>query len=127
MNHPHTPLRKLDGATYAALLLSGQLWAAYPEATGDYKADTRPMDLSELYEAMAKTYSTFARDDADKLIDKLYTDHFQKAIEAEGFNPAQAGIINGEAYDRGHSAGCQEIIGCAMNLCTFAKALLAAK
>jgi len=122
-----TPLRQLAAADYAALLQSGQLWTLYPNATGDYKADTAPMKLYDLYSAMSYAYQTFAPDDARQACRKLYAAHFQAAIMAEGFTEAQARIIEGQAYDDGHSGGSQEIVNCAMSLCDFARKLISAK
>lgn len=122
-----TPLRQLDGPTYARLLASGQLWTLYPEATGNYEDDTRPMNLRELTEAMHAARQTFAREDANKQVDRLYADHFHKAIMAEDFTDAEASVIDYEAYERGHSAGCEEIVGVAMELCEFAHKLAKAQ
>ena len=85
------------------------------------------MNLSDLNSAMCDAYRTFAREDARKIVNDLYDKHFHAAIMAEGFTPAQAAIIDCEAYKQGHGAGCQEIVCQAMNLCDLAKRLLAAK
>lgn len=85
------------------------------------------MNLSDLNSAMRDAYQTFAYADARKIVDDLYGKHFHAAIMAEGFTPAQAAIIGSEAYEHGHSSGSQEIVCQAMNLCEFARSLLATK
>ncbi len=85
------------------------------------------MNLFDLNSAMHEAYNTLSREEANKTVDKLYFDHFHNAIIAEGFTRAQASIIDYEAYERGHSGGCQEIVVCAMGLVDFAKKVLEAK
>ncbi len=112
-------LRDLAAAEHAALFESGKLWELYPEASGDFKADTMPMKLLELYNLLCTETRNEGYD--------LYYKHFAAAIEAEGFNPKQAAIISGEAYERGHSAGVSEIVCQAQSLVEFGRKLLAAK
>jgi len=51
------------------------------------------------------------------------------AILAESplFNPKIASVIAYQAYERGHSAGIAEVIGCSFNLVEFAKSILSVK
>ena len=99
--------------------------AHYDRITGKTRSQRDPMKLTNLYDAMSDAYN----DDPNLYRDahvKLFEEHFDKAIQNEGFTPQQAGVISFAAYERGHSHGHQEIVSVAMGICAFAKELLAA-
>lgn len=84
------------------------------------------MKLIDLYDAMSAAYKGDPKLYRDAHSD-LYVRHFAEAIQNEGFTPKQAAVISYEAYERGHSAGYQEVVSVAMGICSFAKELLAAR
>ena len=79
------------------------------------------LNLEQLRDALNRAYPDQSKSR------KLYTDHFMNAVMAEGFTEEQARLIEYEAYERGHSAGCAEIVCITFGIVGFAKKLLATK
>lgn len=76
------------------------------------------IDFMELYREVYKIDKNFA----DMKIAPLY----YKSLLREGFTHSQADLISGEAYDRGHSAGQDEVISYIQDIANFSKQLIAA-
>lgn len=76
------------------------------------------IDFVELYREVYKIHGGFANEKIAPL--------YHKSLLREGFTEKQANLISGEAYDRGHSAGQDEVISYIREIANFAKDIIEA-